>query len=129
MTCNLIGLRAGHLKPRAPPLQVWAPLKLGDLNPLGKPVQPSEGSFLVTTTSERTLRNVSLRLCSFLLHIIGPLSLPLLSRTDRYRSTRRVLSADPFIDRTMTRSLILRTQCPAGHWAKALLITMRRLMT
>lgn len=109
MTRNLIDLRAGYLKLRAPPQQVWAPSKLGVSSPLGKPVQLSGGSFLVTMTSEMTLRSTSLRLCSFLLRIIGPLYLPLLSRTDRHRSIRRALSAGPFIDRTMSRPLILHT--------------------
>ena len=129
MTCNLIDIRVGYLKLRAQPQQVWAPSKLGVSSPLGKPVQLSGSSFLVTMTNEMTLRNVSLHLCSFLLRIIGPLCLPLLSRTDRHRSTRRALSAGPFIDRTMIRPLILHTRCQAGHWAKAPLITMRRLMT
>ena len=128
MTCNLIDLRVGHLKLRAPPQQIWAPSKWGVSSPLGKPVQPSEGSFLVTKTSERTLRNGSLRLCSSLLRIIAPLCLPLLFRMDRHRSTQRSLSAVPFIDRTMSQPLILHTRCQAGHWAKVLLITTRRLM-
>src|SRR5258708_32213683 len=81
MTCNLIDLRVGHLKLRVPPQQVLAPSKLEASSPLGKLVQPSEGSFLVTMTSERTLRNVSLRLCSFPLRIIAPLCLDYLAHS------------------------------------------------
>ena len=40
---------------------------------------------------------------------------PPLSRTDRYRSTRQVLSADPFIVRSMSRPLILHTRPAIGQ--------------
>jgi hypothetical protein len=100
-----------HLKLRVPRRQICHPSKLGVSSPLGKLVQPLEGSSPVTTMTAKILRSVILLLCLFPPHITAPQLLLHLFRTDKHPSAR----VRPTVDLTTNRYLVLHTRCQVSH--------------